>query len=106
MIDATPITAPRPSQTPLLSRPAPIGTLPASWVVLTPEIVLEALLGPQWESMLPEDKADELKGIKWVRFAVTVKDYENMSRNMADILRWIKESQWQLDRQYGTLESP
>lgn len=32
-----------------------------------------------------------------VLFALSPGDYENLSVNMADILRWIREAQWQLN---------
>lgn len=32
-----------------------------------------------------------------VYFALTPKEYEELSLNMADILRWVKEARWRLD---------
>lgn len=65
----------RPSQ-PKLPPPEPIETLPLEWDVITNENAPEG---------------------EWVFFALTPEQYEVLSRNMAEILRWVKEAQWRLD---------
>jgi len=61
--------------------------------------------------ILPAPKAIKLNNISWivltipdatrdpgiVYFALTPGDYENLSTNMAEILRWTSEAQWQLN---------
>lgn len=34
-------------------------------------------------------------------YGVTPKNYEVLARNMADILRWVKEARWRLDYYRG-----
>jgi len=47
---------------------------------------------------LPEDD-------DWVFFAVTPQDYESLSLNYADFLRWAQEAQWRFDYYRGELDS-
>lgn len=61
--------------------------------------------------VLPAPKAIELNNVSWavlvipddsgepgvVYFALTPGDYEKLSVNMAEILRWTSEAQWQLN---------
>lgn len=61
---------------PALPDPKPIQQTPFKWEVLTPD-------------KLPDDE-------RWVRYGLTVKDYEALARNMAEILRWVKEAEWRL----------
>lgn len=51
-------------------------TLPIEWRVLTPDNPPEG---------------------DYVYFAITPRDYENLSRGMADILRWMEEASWRLE---------
>lgn len=56
--------------------PQPIEVQPVEWHVLTPDRVPEG---------------------EWVYFGVTPEEYEILAKNMAEILRWVKEAQWRLD---------
>lgn len=60
-------------------------------------------------AVLPAPQPINLHNIAWdvivevdgddtqVYFALSPGDYENLSLNMAEILRWIRESKWQLE---------
>lgn len=65
-----------PEERPVLPNPQPIDQRQVEWRVLTP-------------STLPE-------GNDWVFFALITGDYENLSYNTAEILRWIEETMWRL----------
>ena len=68
----------RPGDTrPALPNPRAIDTVPVEFKVLTEETLLD--------------------GPGWVYYGLTVENYEALSRNMAEILRWIKEARWRLD---------
>jgi hypothetical protein len=71
----------QPDTRPPLPNPKPIETSPFKWKVITP-------------ARLPE-------GTKWVYYAITPAEYEILSRNMADILRWVREAKWRLDYYRG-----
>lgn len=71
----------QPDVRPPLPNPRPIETAPFKWQVITRE-------------RLPE-------GDNWVYYAITPKDYEVLSRNMADILRWVREARWRMDYYRG-----
>ncbi len=71
----------QPDPTPPLPNPRPIETAPFKWRVITSD-------------RLP-------KGEGWVYYGITPKQYEILSKNMADILRWVKEAQWRLDYYRG-----
>lgn len=71
-----------PTSNPALVNPSPIATQEISWVVISPETVL---------------------GKDDVFIALTPKEYEELSRNMAEITRWVKEAQWRLDYYQKTL---
>lgn len=60
-----------------LPNPSPINVVGIKWVVITPKT-------------LPQ-------GDNWVLYALTPKDYENLSRTNADTIRWVSESQWRLN---------
>lgn len=66
----------QPDAHPPLPNPRPIETSPFKWHVLT-------------QDRLPE-------GDTWVYYGVTPKEYEVLARNMADMLRWVREAQWRL----------
>ena len=66
----------RPEGRPAIPDPRKIEVRPFKWRVLTPD-------------SLPKDK-------RWVYYGITPKQYEILSRNMADILRWIREARWRL----------
>ena len=71
MVSATE-NVPTPECTPPLPRPEPIRVVPVHWNVLTAE-------------RLPP-------GDQWVFIALTPKEYESLSKNQAEILRWIEEA--------------
>lgn len=74
-VTTAPAEIERPTR-PALPDPKPIQQAPFKWEVLTPD-------------KLPE-------GERWVRYGLTVKSYETLARNVADILRWVKEAEWRL----------
>lgn len=41
------------------------------------------------------------EGDQWVYYGITPKQYEVLSRNMADMLRWVREAKWRLDYYRG-----
>ncbi len=51
-----------------------------------------ALHNIEWEVIVEVDGEDTQ-----VYFALSPGDYESLSLNMAEILRWIRESKWQLE---------
>jgi hypothetical protein len=71
----------KPQEKPPVPNPRPIETSPIEWFVITPD-------------RLPN-------GENWVYYGITPKQYETLSRNMADILRWVKEAQWRLQYYRG-----
>lgn len=75
-VQTIPVEVERPAPRPVLPDPKPIDQAPFEWEVITPE-------------RLPE-------GERWVRYSLTVRDYETLARNIADILRWVKEAEWRL----------
>lgn len=79
-IHTTPVDAPKPKERPVLPNPEPIQTAPFKFKVLTPKTAPEG---------------------DYVFYGLTVKDYETLARNMADIVRWIKEAQWRLNYYRG-----
>jgi len=74
-VDRVPTKIDRPTK-PALPKPAPINMLPVRWEVLNVE------------------------GVPY--FALTAEQYQNLSRNQAEILRWVQEANHQL--QYYTDE--
>lgn len=72
----TAVEVERPRGIPALPDPQPIKTQPVTWKVLT-------------RDRLPD-------GDSWVYYALTTRQYERLSRNTADILRWVREAQWRL----------
>jgi len=75
-IRTSPVEFQTPPGRPTIPNPRPIETDDVEFVVVTPET-------------LPE-------GDNWVLYAVTADDYETLSRNMGDILRWVVEASWRL----------
>jgi hypothetical protein len=65
-----------------LPDPTPIRPSPFKWKVLPPD----------------ED------GV--VRYGLSVKDYESLSRTMAEVMRWVTEAQWRLDYYRAQLARP
>lgn len=82
-IQTKPVEVERPTKA-TLPAPQPIDIQPIEWNVITPERVPEG---------------------EWVYFALTPEQYETLSRNVAEILRWVKEAQWRLDY-YGEVDEP
>lgn len=83
-VTTTAIDVERPAPRPNLPNPKPIETAPFKWEVLTPE-------------RLPKEE-------RWVRYSITVQDYETLARNMAEILRWVREAEWRLRYYQGELD--
>jgi hypothetical protein len=77
----TPVEVMRPETRPALPNPQAIHLTPFNWFVITPE-------------RLPN-------GDEWVYYGITPQQYEILARNMAEILRWVKEAQWRLDYYRG-----
>jgi hypothetical protein len=76
----------RPNPVPPLPNPRPIDTADFEWKVITPE-------------RLPNTP-------NFVYYGITPTQYETLSRNIADILRWVREAKWRLDyyRREGDLD--
>lgn len=72
---------PRPECVPVVPRPDQIRSVPVRWFVITPQ-------------RLPE-------GEDWVFIAITPKGYENLSKNQADLLRWVEEAVWRFEYYEG-----
>ncbi len=66
----------RPEERPPLPNPRPIEQRELRWKVLTPET-------------LP-------KNDDWVYFGITPRDYEDLSLNQAEVLRFVREVMWRL----------
>lgn len=71
----------QPDARPPLPNPRPIETSTFKWKVVT-------------RDRLPE-------GDRWVYYAITPQEYEVLSRNMAEMLRWVREAQWRLEYYRG-----
>ena len=71
----------QPARKPALPAPQPVRTLPFDWTVVTP-------------SRLPT-------GQDWVLFSLTPEDYERLSANQAEYLRWATEASHQLEYYRG-----
>lgn len=67
---------PRPDLTPPLPDPAPLELRPVDWAVVTAETL------PQGEG--------------WVLMGLTPEQYENLSLNTAEMLRYVREAKWRL----------
>lgn len=81
------LTAPtevaKPQERPPLPNPRPVEQREIEWRVVTPD-------------RLPD-------GDDWVLFAVTPRDYEDMSHNQAEVLRFVRETMWRLRYYRGEL---
>jgi hypothetical protein len=75
----------KPNTRPNLPAPEPIQTRPLKWKVLT-------------------EKDKLVKGQAYI--ALSTKDYENLSLNLADVVRWIKEARWRLKYYKGEEPTP
>ena len=83
-VNATPTVVEQPPSKPALPNPADLHNVPVKWLLITPD-------------RLP-------KGKNWVYYALTPQQYEIMSRNEADTIRWVGEARWRLDYYRGTGE--
>ena len=71
----------QPNLRPALPNPQAVSLSPFKWKVIT-------------KKRLP-------KGDRWVYYAITPREYEVLARNMAELLRWVKEAKWRLDYYRG-----
>lgn len=76
----------RPEARPYVPDPTPLQLENVRWVVVTPD-------------RLPE-------GADWVLFALPADQYERLSLNIAELLRWIVEAKWRLDYYGGRIPAP
>jgi hypothetical protein len=74
------VDVPRPEAHPAVPNPEPVQIAPIEWKVIT-------------RDRLPEGE--------FVLYGLTPRQYETLARNMADILRWVKEAQWRLEYYRG-----
>jgi hypothetical protein len=79
-VKTTAIEVPKPDARPALPNPEPINTAPIEFKILTPETIPDG---------------------EYVYYGMNVRDYETLARNMADILRWVKDAKWRLDYYRG-----
>ncbi len=80
------VTVKRPPLRPAVPDPLPVKQAKVDWKVLTAKSI------PAGDS--------------WVYFGVTPRDYEKLSENQADVLRFIKEAMWRLRYYRGDLRGP
>lgn len=80
------IEVPRPDPTPPLPDPAPLDLRAVDWMVVTPD-------------RLPP-------GNDWALMALTPQQYENLSLNMAELLRYVREAKWRLRYYRGAGPAP
>ena len=81
-VRTAPVEIERPDERPPLPNPAPIEEpREIEWKVLTPETL-----------PVTDD---------WVFFGLSPEDYEDLSTNTAELLRWIQEAQWRLQYYRG-----
>ncbi len=76
-IQTAPIELERPPEVILPEAPPPVVLLPIEWVVITPDRL------PTMED--------------WVIFGLAPDDYERLSQNQAELLRWIIEAKRRID---------
>lgn len=74
----------RPPEIAPIPNPNPVDLQEIDWVILTPDTA-------------------PLAGTEWVFIALTPDDYERLSLNQAELLRWILEAQWRLKYYRGEL---
>lgn len=82
-VQTVPIEVPRPPERPTLPAPLPVSLLPVDWVVVTSD------------SLPPGDG--------WVIIGLTPAQYEALSLNMAELLRWAQEAGYQIRYYRGEL---
>lgn len=87
-----PVEVERPESRPALPNPQPIETQPFTWdvIVLVPggDGNLQVQRAPQTDRPQPY-------------YAITPQEYEILARNMAEMLRWVKEAHWRLQYYRG-----
>lgn len=83
-VDAVPKQIERPDETPTVPNPQPISTLPVDWKVV------------RGADTLPANAA---------LFCLTDRGYENLSKNHAEALRWVREAMWRLRYYRGDLDA-
>lgn len=76
-VNATPIEVPAPPTRPPVVIPAPLDLVPVTFNVVTPD-------------RMPEGD--------WVFIALHPRQYENLARNHAEILRWVREASTSLQQ--------
>lgn len=74
-----------PPERPNIPNPDPVDLQEVDWVVLTPDTV-------------PTEE-------EWVLIGLSPEDYERLSLNQAELLRWITEARWRLRYYRGELPS-
>lgn len=74
----------RPPERSNVPDPNPVDLQEVDWVVLTPDTVPPA-------------------DTEWVFIGLTPEDYERLSLNQAELLRWITEARWRLRYYRGEL---
>mgnify|MGYP000580646553 CR=1 FL=1 len=84
-VRTVPTTISEPDAIPNVPNPDPVRLSELEWKVLTP-------------STIPEGE--------WVYIALTPQQYEVLSQNQAELLRWITEAAWRLKYYRGELASP
>lgn len=82
-VRTVPTEVARPPERANVPDPQPVNLQEIDWVVLTPETIPENL--------------------EWVFIGLTPEDYERLSLNQAELLRWITEAKWRLRYYRGEL---
>ena len=90
-VTTTAVDVARPEARPNLPNPKPIETSPMKWEVV---VIRRNEDGTFSIEGLPE-------GDVLVYYGLAPEQYEVLARNMADILRWVKEAAWRLDYYRG-----
>ena len=92
-VQTAPVEASKPEARPALPNPQPIQTSPFKWNVL---VVTKDDAG-NWIVTNPPKNIRDTQPY----YVITPEAYEVLARNMADIIRWVKEAQWRLDYYRG-----
>jgi hypothetical protein len=82
----------RPESRPALPNPQPIETQTFKWDVL--------VLVPGGDGNIQVQRSPQITRPQ-PYYAITPQEYEILSRNMAEMLRWIKEAHWRLQYYRG-----
>lgn len=82
-IPSAPLQIERPDETPNVPLPQPADLNPVTWQIIT--------------SSDPERNAEILPPTEdWVYYVITPQEYETLSLNQAEMLRWAREAMGQL----------